>query len=955
MANYFIILLAPLFISGCIEGPGLFDQAGAENAASVVAGKEDAPGVITGLFKAGASTIQTLNATGAIAGTSLSFPPGAISVNTNVTIEEGGAIANSAVANKLGLGSSGFSAASNAVVVNSSVAMDTDKPFTLQIPVAGSGLVGFGLAAKKLIVVYKVTKVGQGNKKVAGVIPPDKVILLDGKASFETTFFGSFQLAYTEADITAPLEAEDNSPILSKRDEAALPTINWEGFFVQVNPGNRSVDFDSGVSGMGAVDFCMLEIDDNKEPPFLEAIQLADADYRTVFATTDQAQTLYARYVCEGADGRIDESPWSGAGSISKLEAFMIDHNETVQVVGDGVVEYQVGFSVASDCSGASYGGFLPVSHQFNEDDVPTAITDGYLCVKAKDVAGNVQSVATALLNEGGGGGAAEIVTFTGQLARSSIIDVYVSNTDTTDRFLSGIDAQKFADLTGTCTGAGDVYIYGDIRNFTGGDSISVPCDATGNFTVELEWNTGSSASASTKIKIATDMIGDGRYKINAHQNGPVDTTYVYYYADPTSPAISTHKVADQTQLKTALDTAAANTDHLIWLTGDINMTSDWVQSNNLLNSKIYGDGYAINDMTIPSTPGPLSGHAGLIGIIGTGGIYDLTFDGFSVSGATGGATGVAAGSTWNAGSEIVNITLISGTVTAGPGNAGYGVGGVVGSAGNVKMHDIYVSALVTVDGGTTGDYVGGIAGILSGGSNLEYSRSSATVTASKAAAVAGGVMGKYNPDGSASSTMYGLLSEGVTVTSSNGHAGGIIGEAANVSMGTYTTFHQFKCDLCTITSGSAKSAGGLFGEFNIASEALEIHDSYVIDSAITTSGSMSYAAGLVGFTASTGGITFNRTFVLDNILDEDLGTQGAIFGGSATADYSTSLVSGSYSNDNGVTPVAASSLYDLTTYTTAGWVDGTDISNTSNGSLPWYLDPDGSKLPHFNWDWPND
>src|SRR5690606_19836060 len=99
--------------------------------------------ILSAAISANSGTTQVVAASqnSAISAAQVSFPAGALALNTTITIEEGASLASASFTAELGTSDVQVASAGTPVVVKSSVPMDATTPFTLAIPVStGSGL-----------------------------------------------------------------------------------------------------------------------------------------------------------------------------------------------------------------------------------------------------------------------------------------------------------------------------------------------------------------------------------------------------------------------------------------------------------------------------------------------------------------------------------------------------------------------------------------------------------------------------------------------------------------------------------------------------------------------------------------------------------------------------------------------------------------------------------------------
>jgi hypothetical protein len=161
-----------------------------------------------------------------IAGSTVEFPPGAVAIATEITIQPGANIATPAVAQELKLGNQVASAAA-AVTVSSSTPMDTAQAFTVSIPIPDDTalrLVGDD-PFERLVVLYRVQDVGAGSEKV-GYVTRSKLEVVNGFAKLQSRHFGTFQAIFV---LTVPPEPSKEIPAEKIPEVAEEPPEEKEG------------------------------------------------------------------------------------------------------------------------------------------------------------------------------------------------------------------------------------------------------------------------------------------------------------------------------------------------------------------------------------------------------------------------------------------------------------------------------------------------------------------------------------------------------------------------------------------------------------------------------------------------------------------------------------------------------------------------------------------------------
>jgi hypothetical protein len=193
-----------------------------------------ANGAVTGLVTANSVNAQLLQASDSslIAGSSVLFPPGSLAIETTVTLAPGSPLTNSAFEKSVGV-SSTATAASQPVVVTSSVQQDGNLPFiiNLQLPTISSLNLADDPYAN-LVVYYGVKKVGAGGT-FAGIFSRSNIEIVNNKVQIQSKYFGTFQAVLTAKLIDQATEVAVN------RSQITGPR-----FYVS---GVKSSTFDSGL------------------------------------------------------------------------------------------------------------------------------------------------------------------------------------------------------------------------------------------------------------------------------------------------------------------------------------------------------------------------------------------------------------------------------------------------------------------------------------------------------------------------------------------------------------------------------------------------------------------------------------------------------------------------------------------------------------------------------------
>ena len=212
-------------------------QATADKTAAIATLKttlDDSGNHIASIDPTSAETQLMKVTTGAVAGAAVAIPPMAISIPVSITVGEGVSLASTSFSRDLGLTDNKITAGGPSVSFTASQDVTATNPMTLSIPY---GALSFALADvndENLVVMYRWLDVVNGEPTYeAGVFPGDKVIRGNGKVSFQTTKFGTFQVGIAETKITKNLLVTTEEPPALKSCEryaaAVFPACTADG------------------------------------------------------------------------------------------------------------------------------------------------------------------------------------------------------------------------------------------------------------------------------------------------------------------------------------------------------------------------------------------------------------------------------------------------------------------------------------------------------------------------------------------------------------------------------------------------------------------------------------------------------------------------------------------------------------------------------------------------------
>lgn len=250
--NRFALLIAVAGLStGCLDLPNFLSGKGAatlSNAPSEVREVESVfnseSGDTVATIGANATEEQKLTAAAdsPVAGTSISFPPGSLAVATEVSLGEGVDIASTEnVSQQLGLDSGNdVQGIGTPIAITAGEAIEATVPFSVSLNIPEAALT-LTQGAVNYAVIYKANVVSE-NSVSLGVIPAPEIAVENGKATFKTKFFGTYQLVKTAVPIVKKVEVAVATLQVSLPAELAqvVPFVADAGKTVEIHGKNFS-------------------------------------------------------------------------------------------------------------------------------------------------------------------------------------------------------------------------------------------------------------------------------------------------------------------------------------------------------------------------------------------------------------------------------------------------------------------------------------------------------------------------------------------------------------------------------------------------------------------------------------------------------------------------------------------------------------------------------------------
>lgn len=161
-----------------------------------------------------------------IKGSYASFAPKTLPEDVDILMESGVRLSEPAVLEELGYSDSDFTllSASNAVYLEPEKHQNPLLAVSIGIPLSKPSDSTLRLDNREidlelnLVVIYRIRDSSKG-KIITGIIPTKEISLEKNTAKFKSSYFGTFQLAYTDLEIEEQKETVSKKKFLSARQE----------------------------------------------------------------------------------------------------------------------------------------------------------------------------------------------------------------------------------------------------------------------------------------------------------------------------------------------------------------------------------------------------------------------------------------------------------------------------------------------------------------------------------------------------------------------------------------------------------------------------------------------------------------------------------------------------------------------------------------------------------------
>lgn len=307
------VLSAVLIFSGC-KGDDLTRATSKRSSEPTI--KRNATstddGVTTGQINEDSSLQMQADGSG-INGSEVSFPAGILAIGSEVSLQQGVDIVSDTTGADLALdGDDSIEPASGALVVQSGNSIQSPSPFTIALPIdAGASLTGpEDDPHANIIVVYKI-KNSEGDGYKMGTMLRKELNIENTRVTFETVFFGSYQLGRTKKTMTEQKKTIVSSPVMTKKEEELKLKDAPIGWTITGNLlKDRQISFQFNVSSI-EIESCIAIIDADAQRPFDRIVKAEKSGQFSWNANIANAGAVFVAISCRGMIGMESGiSPW---------------------------------------------------------------------------------------------------------------------------------------------------------------------------------------------------------------------------------------------------------------------------------------------------------------------------------------------------------------------------------------------------------------------------------------------------------------------------------------------------------------------------------------------------------------------------------------------------------------------------------------------------------------------
>lgn len=352
------IILISLSLGGCFYMPVVSKGkvSTLDEAPRLAATVSSTAGKAIAAYDPAAKVATTIPApSGALAGSSVTLPAGALAIAAELVVEEAVPLSQTSVASSLAIREDiTVKPVGSGLIIRPTENVDLTKPLTIAMPINPTA--GLALNGKYYTVFYKYFV--NGELKAGAIRTADLRFSETGSVLFEG-YFGAYWLAEVSAPIAEKLEVATAEPIVNKDNvavvtntgvvtetevvlKASIPTVQWLNVSLALDAAQRTVKASASIGSGRTLSACQVDLFEKTDATGGINIDAGSSLTALYKIAKTEAHSLVARFRCMDDQARQTMSPWSSAVSIPGVTATPVVTQPTSNFCGTGAPELRL-------------------------------------------------------------------------------------------------------------------------------------------------------------------------------------------------------------------------------------------------------------------------------------------------------------------------------------------------------------------------------------------------------------------------------------------------------------------------------------------------------------------------------------------------------------------------------------------------------------------------------------
>ncbi|HYX35930.1 MAG TPA: hypothetical protein VE954_22750 [Oligoflexus sp.] len=283
-----------------------------------------------------AKTAQMIAAptSGDLSGSSVTFPPGALGISTDMIIEKASDFSQTTLFQELDLDQDvNVTSVGSGLIIRPTESASLTMPMVINMPIPVAASLQLQ-SNQNLTVFYKQFV---GDSLISGVIPGQNITVnADGTCSFEG-YFGVYWVALVSVPIVTAKTVKTEEPIINAQNVSVvdvkgvvsetsilvtmvIPEVSWQVPAISLDAISRKVTLKSNPLNNAVIKACKADFFTSTSAFSGWTVEAGATASATHLITKKEAHKLLGRFRCLDVQGRSTVSSWSPAIAIPALE-----------------------------------------------------------------------------------------------------------------------------------------------------------------------------------------------------------------------------------------------------------------------------------------------------------------------------------------------------------------------------------------------------------------------------------------------------------------------------------------------------------------------------------------------------------------------------------------------------------------------------------------------------------